>query len=142
MVHNEVAMAELSANLQLTGETVTVSYVADPSLGYGRFRLENSGGAAVNAAVKEVWLEMDGQRQPLSGTTVFDRGIEQMVDPHGFDIDAGATLEFLVGFPRRAYAPRFGESTYVGLALSVDGEALQARSEIRFVRRIPKRGGR
>ena len=85
---------------------------------------------------------MDGQRRALSDITVYDLGIERMVDPNGFGVDGGEVLEFLVGFPRRTYVPRFGELTYVQVVLSVEGVELEARSEIRFVRRIPKRGGR
>ena len=132
--------ATQNSTSQLIGETVTVSYVADPSMGYGRFRLENCGTVAVTAVVESVWLELGEHRQPLTDITVFDLEQEQMVNPAGFKVDAEATLSFLVGFPRIAYEPRFGESVAVGLRLRVNDAALQAKSPIQFVRRIPRSG--
>jgi hypothetical protein len=123
---------------QLIGETVTINYVADPSMGHGRFRLENHEAVAVTAAVESAWLELGGHRQPLAGITVFDLGQDQMVDPTHLKVDANATLTFLVGFPTVAYEPRFGESCNVGLRISVNGAEQQALSPVSFVRRIPR----
>ena len=123
---------------QLIGETVTVSYVADPSVGHGRFRLENHEAVAVTAAVESAWLELGGHRQPLAGITVFDLDQDRMVNPASFRIDAEATVTFMLGFPKVAYEPRFGESSAVGLRLSVNGAELQALSPIVFEPRIPR----
>jgi hypothetical protein len=122
---------------QLIGETVTVSYVADPSVGHGQFRLENQGTTAVTASVESAWLEIGVYQQPLSGVTVFDLDQDQMVNPDSFKVGAGGTMRFLVGFPVVAHEPRFGESTAVGLRLTVNGAELTALSPIKFVRRIP-----
>lgn len=124
-------------DLQLIGETVTVSYVTDPSVGRGQFRIENHGTAAVTAVVESAWLELGGYRQPLVGITVFDLDHERMVNPESFKVDAETTMMFLVGFPVVAHEPRFGESVAVGLRLSVNGTELQALSTIELVRRIP-----
>ena len=134
--YHEIMTAHHSI-LQLIGETVTVSYVADPSVGHGQFRLENRGAVAVMAAVESAWLELGAHRQPLAGITVYDLDQERMVNPASFRIDAEATVTFLVGFPRVAHEPRFGESSAVGLRLSVNGTELQALSPIAFVRRFP-----
>jgi len=123
--------------LQLVGETVTISYVADPSVGHGEFRLENSGDVAVTAAVESAWLELGARRQPLADVTVFDLDQDQMVNPKSFKVDAKTTLKFLVGFPRVTYEPRFGESSALGLRLNINGTELQALSPLKFVRRIP-----
>lgn len=130
-------MTTRHSGLQLTGETVTVSYVADPSMGHGQFRLENQGAVAVTAAVESASLEFGGHQQPLSGITVFDLDQDQMVDPDSFKVDAGKTMRFLVGFPVVAHEPRFGESIAVGLRLTVNGAELTALSPIKFVRRFP-----
>ncbi|MBW2690367.1 MAG: hypothetical protein JRC99_10615 [Deltaproteobacteria bacterium] len=122
---------------QLIGETVTVSYVADPSFGHGRFRLENHGAVAVTAAVKSAWLELGGFRQPLDDITVFDLDQDQMVNPESFKVEAEVTMTFLIGFARFAHEPRFGESTSVNLRIGVNGTELQALSPIEFVRRFP-----
>lgn len=130
-------MATHHSYIQLIGETVTVNYVANPSVGHGQFRLENGRAVAVTAAVEVAWLEFGGSRKPLVGITVFDLEQERMVDPDGFKVGAETTMMFLIGFPKVDYAPRFGESTAVGLRLSVNGTEIQALSSIKFVRRIP-----
>jgi hypothetical protein len=136
----EIMTADYSGP-QLIGETVTVSYVADPSVGHGQFRLENRGVVTVTAALESARLQLGAHRQPLVGITVYDLDQEQMVNPESFKVDVGTTMRFLVGFPKVAYEPRFGESTAVELLLKVDGATLQALSPIKFVRRVPS-GGR
>lgn len=126
------------SNFHLIGETVIVSYVADPSVGHGQFRLENRGAVAVVAAVESAWLEFGAHRQPLAEVTVFDLDQEQTVNPGGFKVEARATVTFMLGFPKVAYEPRFGESSAVGVRLSVNGAELQALSPIVFQRRIPR----
>lgn len=131
--------ATQNPTFQLIGETVTVNYVADPSVGYGRFRLENREAVVATAAVESVWLELGERRHLLTDITVFDLDQEQTVNPAGFEVGAGATLVFLVGFPRIAYEPPFGESVAVGLRLCVNGTELGAKSSIQLVRRIRHR---
>ena len=127
------------SDLRLTGETVTLNYLADPSLGHGQFRLENRGESSVSASVQSAWLEFGERRQPLEGITVYDLDQEQMVDPQNFKIEAKATLRFLVGFPAVAHEPAFGESTAVGVRMRVDGAEVEAQSPIKFIRRVPRR---
>jgi hypothetical protein len=126
-------------DLQLTGETVHLSYVADPSLGHGQFRLDNRGANPVSASVQSAWLEFGERRQPLAGVTVYDLEQERMVDPQNFKAEAKAIMSFLVGFPAVAHEPEFGESTSVGLRLRVNGADLEALSPVMFMRRVPKR---
>jgi hypothetical protein len=71
-----------------------VSYVADPLMGHGQFRLENPGAVAVIASVGSAWLELGGPRQPLSGITVFDLNQDHMLDVEGFRVDAEASMTF------------------------------------------------
>jgi hypothetical protein len=131
-------MTKHGSDFKLIGETVTVSYIVDPSVGHGQFRLENHGTVAVMAVIESVWLELGAQRRPLSGITVYNLDHEQTVNTERFNVDAGASMRFLVGFPVVAYEPRFGESTAVGLRLSVDGAEFQALSPVEFVRRHPR----
>ena len=131
-------MAIHPLGVQLGGETVTVSYIADPSVGHGQFRLENYGTAAVMASVTSAWLELGTHRQPLPAITVYNLDHEQTLDPESFRVDAGATMRFLIGFPEFAYEPHFGESTAVGLRLKVHGAEIQALSPVKFVRRHPR----
>jgi hypothetical protein len=123
---------------RLLGEPVTVSYVADPCVSYGRFCLENQGDATVTATVQSSWLEFEKDRLPLTMITVFDVGQDRMVDPSEFRVGAAATMVFLVGFPRTPHEPQSGEHAAVGLRLSVDGSELEALSPIEFVRRFPR----
>lgn len=133
--HDEMSIHHSS--LQLIGETVTVSYVADPAVGYGQFRLKNHGTVDVIAAVQSVWLEIGEQRQTFAEVTVFDLEQDQMVNPQAFTVHASKELAFMVGFPRVNYEPSFGELSGVGLQLKVNDDELQALSPIRFERRIP-----
>lgn len=133
-----VTMSMSNSGVQLIGESVTVSYVADPSLGHGQFRLENHGNTAVMAAVKSAWLELGARIQPVVDVTLYDLAQEQMINPDGFKIEAGATKRFLIGFPKFIYEPNFGEKTNVGLRLTINGDELQAFSSIVFERRIPR----
>lgn len=130
-------MTTHDSDIQLTGETVTINYVANPSVGHGQFHLENHGTVAVKAAVESAWLKLGEHRHPLIDITVFDLGQDQMLNLESFKVDAKATLSFLLGFPKVAHEPRFGESSAVGLRLRVDGAELQALSPIKFVRRFP-----
>ena len=135
---NRVTTIGYDSGAELVGETVTVSYVADPAMGHGQFRLHNHGATAATASVASAWLELGGDRRPLADITVFDLEQEQMVNPDNFKVDGTKTLGFLLGFPRVAHEPRFGESSAVGLRLRVDGAELQALSPIKFVRRVPR----
>jgi hypothetical protein len=130
-------MTPQQSDVQLIGETVTVSYVADPSIGRGQFRLENAQTAPITASVVSAWLELGDNQRPLTGISVFDLDHDQALDPDHFEVGAESTLRFLMGFPVVAYEPRFGEATAVGLRLNVDGTELTARSLIEFIRRLP-----
>lgn len=125
--------------LLFIGETVTLSYVADPVVGHGQFRLENHGTDAVMATIKSAWLERGGQQQPIDSVTLFDLNQDQMINPENFKVAADATFPFLVGFPQVAYEPRPGESCAVILQVSINDIVLEASSPIKFVRRIPYR---
>ena len=125
--------------MTLSGEPVDISYVSDPTIGHGAFRLSNAGDAPISVAVTAAWLELGSQRKPLDRYTIYDLAQERMVDPKHFQVGAKATLGFLLGFPSMAYEPRFGESAAVGATLSAGGVELTARSPLRFERRIPRR---
>jgi hypothetical protein len=127
----------MTLGIHLVGERVTVSYVADPSVSYGQFRLENHEAVAVTITVESVWLEIEGHQQPLTGFTVFDLDQDRLVNPKNFKVDAEKTVRFLVGFPKVVHEPRFGETTAVGLRLKLNSTELQALSPIQFIRRFP-----
>ena len=131
-------MAANRADIELKGETVIVNYIADPSLRYGRFHLENHRLSAVTASVESAWMELAGRRRPLLKFSVFDLDREQTVDAAGFDIAQGTDVTFLLNFPKLAYLPSFGESAAVGLILRVSDLELQAVSSIQFEKRIPR----
>ncbi len=126
------------SDLRLVGETVEISYVTDPVIGHGQFRLENRGLNAVSAAVESAWLTLGARRQSLTEVSVYVTGEEQTVDSQNFEVKAQEALNFLLGFPAVAYNPAFGESVAVGLRLQADGVELEAFSPITFVRRLPR----
>ena len=124
--------------ISLTGETVDISYVSDPQIGHGEFRLNNPGDSQVVAAIASAWLELGDQRKPLPRFTVFDLAQEHMVDPQHVQVGPKTTLGFLLGFPSMSYEPRFGESAAVGVKLTANGTEVTATSPLKFVRRIPR----
>lgn len=130
-------MTSVNHSPQLMGETVTVSYVADPSISYGQFRLTNPGPLAFNATVKSAWLELAEQHQPLTEVSVFDTDQDTEISSKGFEVKAESTLNFLIGFPKIKYELHSRDVVAVHLQLSVNGIELQALSQIKFERRIP-----
>jgi hypothetical protein len=124
--------------VKLIGETVTVSFVSDPALARGQFRLENHGSEPLRCAVETAWLDINGQRRSLNDITVYDLTLDQSVPPGEFALPGGASMSFLLGFPRIGYEPQFGASVYVGLSLQVNNKSLQAESSVRFEQRIPR----
>jgi hypothetical protein len=126
------------SGFELRGETVEVSYLTDPTIGQGQFRLENRGGTPAQASVRSVWLQLGDRRQELDSVTVYDIDQEQAIDSQNLTIEAGATLKFLVGFPGIVHEPVFGESTAVGLRVRINGTNLEALSSIKLIRRLPR----
>jgi hypothetical protein len=124
--------------VSLTGETVNISYVSDPAIGHGEFRLNNAGDTPIVAAVSAAWLELGDQHKPLAQFTVFDLAQEHMVDPHHVEVGPKTSLGFLLGFPSMSYEPRFGESAAVGVKLTANGTEVTAMSPLKFIRRIPR----
>ena len=125
------------SGVELAGEQVTVSGVADLMAGHGRFRIENPGPDPVPAAVESAWLDVGGRTQPLAPASVFDTERDAAHDPGGFEVPPGG-MTFFLGFPQVRNQAGAGEETSVGLRLAVGGETLEARSPIVFERRIPR----
>jgi hypothetical protein len=125
-----------TASIQVTGEPVVISYLADPLVGRGQFRLENHGDSTAQTAVESVWLRIDRQRQPVSHISLFDVGTERPLDPEHPSVAPGETVTFLLGFPR---VPSEGSGDVaVGLRLAGGTTPIEAESHIQIVRRIPR----
>src|SRR6266568_505739 len=90
----------------LTGNTVTVNYEGDAHAGYGEFVLSNAGPAAISVAAESVWLEVKGERHPLSKITLFDPERSTTLDAADFKVAPGGILRFWVSFLSIAYEPR------------------------------------
>jgi hypothetical protein len=129
----------MPVTLRLIGEPVIVSYIANPFIGHGQFRLENHGASAVAASIDAVWLELGESRKQLSDISAFDLDHDRPANPDSLTVEAESMIRFLVGFPRLAHEPPFGESAAVRLRVHSGGVQLQAVSPIKFVRRIPDR---
>jgi hypothetical protein len=123
---------------ELTGEPVTVSTTGDFRVGHGRFRLRNAGSAELVAALDGLWLDVNGQRQPLQLGSIHDMDRGQNLDPHDIRLAASDTLTVLIGFPPFVHNPQAGEQTAVVVRLRVDGSTREASSPLRFERRIPR----
>jgi hypothetical protein len=133
----DVPVSAEPGSVRLTGEPVVLSTLTEPAASYGKFRLENRSDFAVRSRLEAGWLEAQGERRPLDGISLFDADRDQPIDGCDLEVAAGSSANFLVGFPRVPYEPSFEGSVAVAVRLVVDGDVLEARSPIQFVRRIP-----
>jgi len=122
---------------RLLGEPVVTSYVADPVVARGQFRLENHGDATARTAVVAAWLRVDGRRLPLGTVFPFDVREGRELDPRRLEVGPREVLTFLLGFPRVPYDERAGEVA-VGLRLAGLVMPIEAESAVRLIRRIPR----
>ena len=123
----------------VVGEPVKISYLADPTIGRGQFRIENTTGRVARAEVRSVWLEIGAQCQALIPTSVYLLDAQQEVAAEGFEVAATPITRILIGFPRVALQTQFGETVSVGIVMTIEGFEFQARSAIVLERRYPKR---
>jgi hypothetical protein len=123
---------------QLSGEPVTVSTPDMPALGRGEFVLANDGDETVAARVSEAWLELGDERRTLTGLSLFDLDAGQAIEGDSFEVGAGASLRFALGFPRVTFSGPSLSGVAVGLHVEADGGELEARSPVLLERRMPR----
>jgi hypothetical protein len=123
--------------MRLIGEPVTISYLTDPMISRGKFRLENHGVFTARMAVESAWVRIDRQRLPLSHISLFDVDTDRQLDPDHLDVAPGGIATFLLGFTRVPYAQEAGE-VVVGLRLVGAPTTIEAESPVQLVRRIPR----
>lgn len=127
--------------ITLSGEIVTIDYLADPSADQGRFVIVNAGAADLVLTLAAAWLETGDGRRQLSGIELFDPATQQSgerpPDNQTLRIEAGAARQFGVSFAPVSYEPRFGETVAVGARIRVGGQVLEAKSPLKYVRRWP-----
>lgn len=126
-------------DVRLTGKANTVSYLADPVIGHGRFELENRSAEEVRIEVLSVWMDLGSDIRPLSGWSIFDLGTEMTLDPGRFILEPRTKLDFLLTFPRVPHEPQFDVHCSIALRVMAGGLPLSAESNIIFERRIPYR---
>ena len=126
------------ATFTLTGQPVTISFLTDPAIGQGEFRLVNQGGARIVVVVEGAWFETsEAAPRPLSPLSAYDDDHNRPLDPSRIEIPPGATSSFSIGFPRLAYTPRDGEECAIRLRVKVGTTVREARSPLVLVRRLP-----
>lgn len=124
------------AEIRIIGEPITVSYLTDPAISRGRFRLENHGNSTAQAAVELAWVRIGQQRQHLSHISLFDVNTDQQLDPNQLEVAPGEIVTFLLGFPRIPYRQE-GDEVSVGIRLAGSQTPIEAESPIQLIRRIP-----
>lgn len=129
-------MTPRPADIRVIGEPVVVSYLADPAISRGRFRLENHGDSTARTAVDLAWVRIGGQRQPLAHISLFDVETDQPLDPSQLAVAPGEIVTFLLGFPRIPYQQAGGE-VCVGIRLTGSPTPVEAESSVRLIRRRP-----
>jgi hypothetical protein len=127
-----------SADIQVIGEAVFASYLADPVVSRGQFRVENRGSSTVRAAVESAWLRIDGRRQVLDHVSLFDIDTDRQLDPKNVDIEPGQVMTFWLGFRPLPHQQRAREVA-VGIRLAgASPTPIEAESPVHLVRRIPR----
>ncbi|HLK92769.1 MAG TPA: hypothetical protein VKZ18_22950 [Polyangia bacterium] len=127
-----------SATFTVKGEPVTMSFVDDPAIGHGKFRLVNHGAARIVAVVERAWFETsEAAPRELSPLLPYDDDHDRSLDPSRIEVPPGATLNLSIGFPRLAYTPRDGEECAIRLRVKVGAAVREARSPLVLIRRIP-----
>lgn len=129
-------MTPRPADIRVIGEPVVVSYLADPAISRGRFRLENDGTSTARTAVELAWVRIGGQRQDLVHISLFDVDTEQQLDPDQLEVAPRETVTFLLGFPRIPYGQAGGEVS-VGIRLAGSPMPVEAESPVQLIRRRP-----
>jgi len=127
----------VSAAPTLAGETVSISCLADPTVGHGLFRLENPGPEPLLASVESARFDSGSERRPLPELHLYDLDRGRPLDSGTLALAARSSVRFLVGFPSFSYAPPAGEDAAVRLVLRAGGRRLEARSPIELEQRKP-----
>ena len=127
-----------TATFTLMGEPVTISFLTDPAIGHGQFRLVNQGEAPIVVVVERAWFETnEAAPRRLSPLFPYDDDHDRPLDPSRIEIPPGATLNFSIGFPQLAYTPRDGEERAIRLRVKAGATVREARSPIVLIRRLP-----
>ena len=116
-----------AAEIRIVGEPVVVSYLADPVISRGRFRLENHGTSTAQTAVELAWVRIGEQRQDLSHISLFDVDTDRQLDPNQIEVAPGEIVTFLLGFPRIPYRQ---EGNEVSVGIRLDGLADAGRDGV------------
>jgi len=75
--------------IHLFGEPIVVSYLAEPVISRGRFRLENHGDSTARTSVESAWVRIDRRRQSLRQVFLFDVETDQELDPNRLEVAPG-----------------------------------------------------
>jgi hypothetical protein len=129
-----------NAEIRVIGEPIVVSYLTDPAISRGRFRLENHGNSTAQTAVELAWVRIGRQRQHLSHISLFDVDTDQQLDPNQLEVAPGEIVTFLLGFPRIPYEQE-GNEVSVGIRLAGSPTSIEAESPVQLIRRIPPTRG-
>ena len=126
-------------DIRLAGKAVTVSYLADPVVGHGRFEIDNQSAEKAEIQILGAWMKLGSDVRELSGWSIFDLGSERTLDPDGFIVEPGTKLDFLLTFPRIPHEPQFDARCSIALRAMAGSLPISAESVIVFERRIPFR---
>jgi hypothetical protein len=129
-----------AAEIRIVGEPVVVSYLTDPVISRGRFRLENHGNSTAQTAVELAWVRIGQQRRDLSHISLFDVDTDRQLDPNQIEVAPGEIVTFLLGFPRIPYKQE-GNEVSVGIRLAGSLTPIETESPVRLIRRIPRTRG-
>lgn len=135
LIFDATPMEKRKPDIHIQGQKVSRSYLSDPHVANGDFRIANRGTDSVRIHIDAVWLRLGKTRQKMEGISVFDKDREITVtDP--FTVQPHSELSVSVGFPRVPVTDTQTE-IYVEAAFAVQGKTIKAESPIELVQRKP-----
>ena len=127
-----------SANIQLIGEELTISYLADPMISYGVFELTNDDSQAITASISSLKLLIGDFHQQITEFHIFDLNQEVSLESNEVSLEAQSKFRFNLGFPRIPYTQPLADPIELVLEMKINDQKLEAVCRIKMEKRIPR----
>lgn len=126
-------------SIELTGIDFTISYLADPTISYGKYEVTYEGDSVMPAHITKAVLEVNGEMRKPNPYFVYVTGADKSVDPDELILAPNATTELTVSFQQMDYYEQTDGTPTLHIEMEANGETYKASSKIRYERRIPRR---
>lgn len=126
----------MASEIALMGIEVTESFLSDPRIRHGEFRLENGGNAAISADVEAVRLQTGEESRAFETWHLLDVGTGQPIEG-AIEVPPDSAVQFLLSFETVPYQPRMG-AVALHCSIAAGDSTYEAASPIRIINRIPR----